>query len=228
MTIQKLSSTPRLFNNMTDDDDHHSPHICLMAKGEKVKPKTKPLPSPSNVSSEFSDSSSDDGSSDEEYVNIAKNLDHKTKIFITKLMEDLESVQAELAIRDDDLYEQEKMYIACKESLVVERSEVDSLCKALANEQAEHAHTRKENLALNDKYCVLNEKHMKLELQYSLLWKSTSQPSITKDISTPSTSQGCEKCYNLNLNIYTTSLANMEAMKNKIARLNVMIGERCI
>jgi hypothetical protein len=67
MTIQKLSSTPRLFNNMTDDDDHHSPHICLMAKGEKVKPKTKPLPSPSNVSSEFSDSSSDDGSSDEEY-----------------------------------------------------------------------------------------------------------------------------------------------------------------
>jgi hypothetical protein len=74
----------------------------------------------------------------------------------------------------------------------------------------------------------LNEKHKELELQYSLLWKSTSQPSITKDFSTPSTSQGCDKCYNLDLNIYNTSLANKEAMKKKIARLNEMIGERCI
>jgi hypothetical protein len=32
-------------------------------------------------------------------------LDPKTKIFITKLMEDLESVWAELATRDDDLFE---------------------------------------------------------------------------------------------------------------------------
>jgi hypothetical protein len=36
VAIQKTSSTPRLFNNMFDDDDHLSPHICLMAKGEKV------------------------------------------------------------------------------------------------------------------------------------------------------------------------------------------------
>jgi hypothetical protein len=37
VAIQKPYSTPRLFNNMSDDDDHHSTHICLMAKGEKVK-----------------------------------------------------------------------------------------------------------------------------------------------------------------------------------------------
>lgn len=159
VAIQKPSSTPRLFNNMSDDDDHLSPHTCLMARGEKVKSKTKPLPSPTDVSSELSDSSSDDGSSDEEYDNIAKNLDPKTKKFITNLMEDLESVQAELATRDDDLYEQEKMYIACKEALVIERSEVDSLRKALAKEQVEHALTRKANVALNEKYCDLDEKH---------------------------------------------------------------------
>jgi len=44
VAIQKPSSTPRLFNNMSDDDDYYSPHICLMAKGEKVKLKTKPPP----------------------------------------------------------------------------------------------------------------------------------------------------------------------------------------
>jgi len=37
-----------------------------------------------------------DISSDEEINLITKNLDGKTKLFITKLMEDLESVQAKL------------------------------------------------------------------------------------------------------------------------------------
>jgi hypothetical protein len=143
-------------------------------------------------------------------------------------MKDLESVQAELATRDDDLFEQEKMYIACKEALVLERSEVDSLNKALAEEQREHALTMKANIALNEKYCILIEKHNKLEEQYSCLWESSPQPSNTKDTSNPSNSQDCGKCYNLDLNVYSTNLANMEAMKKEIARLNAMLGERCM
>jgi hypothetical protein len=113
------------------------------------------------------------------------------------------------------------MYIACKEALMLERSEVDSLNKALAKEQREHALTKKANIALNDKYCVLVEKHNKLEEQYSFLWESTPQPSNTKDTSNPSTSQGCKKCYNLDLNVYSTNLVNMEAMKKDIR-------ERCM
>jgi len=87
VAIQKPSSTPRLFNNMSDDDDYYSPHICLMAKGEKVKQKNKPSPPPSDISSsELSESSSDEDLSDsEEYKKLTKNLDPKTKIFITKL-----------------------------------------------------------------------------------------------------------------------------------------------
>ena len=47
MAIHKSSSTPKLFNNMSDDD-YYSPHICLMAKREKVKSKSKAkYPSPS-------------------------------------------------------------------------------------------------------------------------------------------------------------------------------------
>jgi hypothetical protein len=65
------------------------------------------------------------------------------------------------------------MYIACKEALVLERSEVDSLNKALAEEQREHALTKKANIAFNGKYCILIEKHNKLEEQYSCLWEST-------------------------------------------------------
>ena len=133
VAIQRSSSTPKLFSNMSDDDDHPSPHICLMAKGEKVKTKSKSSPIPSDISSsELSESSSDDDlSENDEFVQITKKLDSKTKILITKLLKDLESVRAELATRDDDLLEQENMYIACKEALMLERSEVDSLTKVL-------------------------------------------------------------------------------------------------
>ena len=76
-----------------------------MAKGEKVKSKSKSPPSPPSdiSSSDISDSSSDDESSDEEINMITKNLDVKTKLFITKIMKDLESVQAELESREKTL-----------------------------------------------------------------------------------------------------------------------------
>ena len=76
IAIHKSSPTPRLFNDMSDDD-YYSPHICLMAKGEKVKSKSKAKspPPPSDISSsDISDSSSDDESSDEEINMITKNL----------------------------------------------------------------------------------------------------------------------------------------------------------
>ena len=122
------------------DDDYYS-HICLMAKHEKVKSKSKAKspPPPSDISSsDISDSSSDDKSSDEEINIITKNMDGKTKLFITKLMEDLDSVQAELESRDEALIQQEDLYIASKEALALERSEVESLCKALGKEQGDH------------------------------------------------------------------------------------------
>ena len=62
MLFTKSSPTPRLFNNMSDDD-YYSPHTCLMAKREKVKSKSnaKCPPPPSDISSsDISDSSSDE------------------------------------------------------------------------------------------------------------------------------------------------------------------------
>ena len=122
VAIQKPSSTPRLFNNMSDDDDHRSTHVCLMAKGEKVKRRAKSPPPPIDISSgELSDSSDDETSDVEKYAKLTKNLDPKTKLFVTNLMEELESVKAELADRDENLEETEKMYIGCKEALELEK-----------------------------------------------------------------------------------------------------------
>ena len=98
-------------------------------------------------------------------------------------MEDLESVQAELESREETLIRQEDLYIASKKALELERSEMESLCK----EQQDHAITKKSNNALKKKYCDLDEKHKKLELQYGILWDSNSHPSKAKETSTPST-----------------------------------------
>ena len=49
-------------------------------------------------------------------------------------MEELNSTQAKLASREDTLIKQEDLYIASKEALALERSEVDTLRKALAKE----------------------------------------------------------------------------------------------
>jgi hypothetical protein len=60
------------------------------------------------------------------------------------------------------------------------------------------------------------------------LWDSNSHSSKVKETSTPSTSQGCEKCYNLDLIVYSTNLANVEAMRKEIAKLNEIIGQGCM
>ena len=127
-----------------------------MAKGEKVKSKSKakapPPPPPSDIfSSDLSDSSSDDDSSDEEINMLTKSLDRKTKLFITKLIEDLESVQTELEYREETLIQQENLYIASKEALALKRSEVKFLRKALAKEQGHHAIIKKAHNALKKK-----------------------------------------------------------------------------
>ena len=68
-------------------------------------------------------------------------------------------------------------------------------------------------------------KYKQLEEQYSILRDSNSHPSKAKDASTPSTSQDCGKCYNLDLNAYSTNLANMETMRKEIKRLNEFISK---
>jgi hypothetical protein len=105
---------------------------------------------------------------------------------------------------------------------------VESLCKALAKQQEDHAITKKANNALKKRYCDLDEKRKKLELKYGILWDRNSHPSKAKETSTPSTSQGYGKCYNLDLNAYSTNLANMESIRKEIARLNEIIGKGCM
>jgi hypothetical protein len=98
---------------------------------------------------------------------------------------------------------------------------VESLCKALPKEQEAHAITKKAHIALKQKYYDLDKKHKELVMQYNILWDSNSHPSKENDASTPSTSHGCGKCYNLDLDIYSTNLANIEAMRKELLDVGI-------
>jgi hypothetical protein len=84
--------------------------------------------------------------------------------------------------------------------------------------------TLKEDLAASQAQCnSLKSRNKELKEQYILLWSSTSHPSKVKGDPSASTSKGCDRCCNINLESYATNLANMEAMKKEIARLNSII-----
>jgi hypothetical protein len=54
--------------------------------------------------------------------------------------------------------------------------------------------------ALQDSYNVLQKTHKDLEVQFDVLLASTSKPSITPESTKASTSKGCERCYNVDIN----------------------------
>jgi hypothetical protein len=53
--------------------------------------------------------------------------------------------------------------------------------------------------ALRDSYDVLQKTHKDLEVQFDALWISTSKPSSTLETTKASTSNGCERCYNVDI-----------------------------
>jgi hypothetical protein len=89
--------------------------------------------------------------------------------------------------------------------------------------------TLKEDLAASQAQCnSLKLRNEELEEQYSFLWSNTSHPSKVKGDSSASTSKGCDRCHHIDIESYATNLANMEAMKIEIARLNSIIARGCM
>jgi hypothetical protein len=55
--------------------------------------------------------------------------------------------------------------------------------------------------ALQDSYDILKKTHKDFEVQFDALWTSTSKPSSTPKTTKASTSNDCERCYNINIDV---------------------------
>jgi hypothetical protein len=53
--------------------------------------------------------------------------------------------------------------------------------------------------AIQDSYDILQKTHKDLEVQFDVLWASTSKPSSTPETTKASTSNDCERCYNIDI-----------------------------
>jgi hypothetical protein len=163
-------------------------NTCLMANESKRKVKMNGLSSPKYVSSDDDDDDDDDDTPFPNGIN--------EKGIIKRLGK-------ELVARDELLEDQEDL-------LDQERKSTCELKKLLSlqKEKNEEPVQGKETIssldgsigALEDSYYVLKKTHKDIKVQFDALWASTSKPSSTSKTTESSTSNGCERCYNVDIN----------------------------
>jgi hypothetical protein len=51
-------------------------------------------------------------------------------------------------------------------------------------------------------YDILQKTHKDLEVQFDALWANTSKPLSTPKTTKASTSNGCERCYNIDIDAF--------------------------
>jgi predicted RNase H-like nuclease (RuvC/YqgF family) len=156
-----------------------------MAKESKHKLKTKALSSRKYVSSD-----DDDSNDDTPFPNginekgIIKRLE-KELVARNQLLED-----------QKDLLEQERKSI-CELNKLLSLEKVKN--EELAQAKETISSLKGSIAALQDSCDVLKKTHKYLKVQFDALWTSTSKPSSTPETTKASTSNGCERCYNIDI-----------------------------
>jgi hypothetical protein len=233
-------SSPRLFNNFSDDEDHS--HFCLMARGGKVQEtitSSSPTSSSSTPSSDI-ENIDEEKEMEENMINKFGKKGHKE---IKNLLDKLEEKKDILHEKEDLLILEKERNLALQKSLAEEKAKVEKLTTDLSlandsNKRMSKDYTlANESLAslkaihgeLQSSLSCLTKKYKNLEASYSSLWESTkATPSATLD-SSASTSKGCSICCNIDIHALKTNHARLEErIKSKdkeIARLNMLMTQ---
>jgi hypothetical protein len=176
------SSSKSLFSKL-----NKGKNTCLIAKeSSQRKVKTKGLSSPKYVSSDDDDDSDDD-------TPFHNGINEKG--IIKRLGKELVA-QDQLLKDQEDLLEQER-------KSTYELKKLWSLEKVKNEELAQGKETISSLEgsigALQDSYDVLKKTHKDLEVQFDALWASTSKPLSTPKTTKSSACNGCERCYNIDI-----------------------------
>jgi len=163
---------------------------------------------------------------------------------IKKLMEKLEKKKEILREQEELLILEKERNLALEKSLAKEKDKIDKLAMdlSLANDSKlrmskDHTLTSDSLASLKNAHSELQERHSRfediyknLEVNYSTLWEKTKYNFKAILDSNASTSKGCSKCHNHDINICVTNLAKLgEAIKAKdtqIHKLSMLVGKR--
>jgi chromosome segregation ATPase len=112
-----------------------------------------------------------------------------------------------------------------KELLSSEKEMVDDLTRKFSFVNNTNTLLRKDNEKLQESIKGLQANHTALEVQFNTLWESSSKTRETSNSSSPSTSNGCARCYNIDIQTCATNHVEMNAMKKEITRLTQLLQE---
>jgi len=226
IAIQMASSVPCLFTNLTDDESDHIP-TCLMAKGKKV-------------STETPSSSDDDESSIRD--NMIKEFGLNGYKVIKKLMEKLEKREMSLEKQEDLLVLEKKRNLDLETSLAKANERVEKLVKelSLANDSIEEKNVelakanssidslKVANVLLQENILCLDVRYKDLEVQFNTLWETTPSSPKANLNSNVSTSKGCNRCYNHDMDTCATNLAKLGEFEKEIKLLKTVLKDEML
>jgi hypothetical protein len=185
----KSSSSKSLFPNLPK-------YTCLMTKEGKKKVKTNTPSSPKYVTSDEYTLSSDDD--DSLPCELCKNPNAMIK-----------GHMKQVGVRDEFLEQQEELFVQeiksneeFKKLLALQKSKVEKLDQELAQSKETTCILKSSIGALQGQHDVFQKTHQDLEVQFNALWSSTSKTSSDPKVPKASTSKGCQRCYNLDLNVF--------------------------
>lgn len=158
-------------------------------------------------------------------------------------MDKLEKKKEILREKEDLLVLEKERNLSLEESLAKEKDKVEKLATdlSLANDSnvtmsKDHALAKDSLVSLKNAHSELQERHSRLkdinkelEVSYSTFWERIKSSSKANLDSNASTSKGCSKCYNHDINACVTNLSKLEeAIKgkdNQIHKLNLLVGK---
>ena len=203
-----------------------------MAKGEMVQDSPTP-------SSDEYDSYHENMEEIEE--SMIRKFGKKTYTKIKTLVKKLEKRDRCLEMQGDIITQERDKNLVFEASIAKERMKVETLTVELSLANDTIGRMTKEHSSVNDQIASLKneksvaqecltrmeQKYQDLELNFNTLWTSTSTSPKTTDDSNVSTSNGCKRCYKIDVNACATNLVEIEKKDKEIHRLKMILKNGC-
>jgi chromosome segregation ATPase len=120
---------------------------------------------------------------------------------------------------EESLKAKDSILLEVEESLTSEKRKMNDLTKELSLIEDTHANLKRDNEKLQESLTALQAVHTALKVKVNTLLESSSNTCKSSKSSSPSTSNSCARCSNIDIQTCATNHAEMQAMKKEISRL---------
>jgi hypothetical protein len=103
---------------------------------------------------------------------------------------------------------------------------VNDLTEKLSLVENTHANLKSDNEKLQESLTSFQAIHTELEVKVNTLLESSSKACKSSKLSSPSTSNGCARCFNIDVQTCVTNYTEMHAMKKEITRLTQLLQDQ--